>query len=453
MKNKLNIEEQILKEKLEGVSFDYQVAHWEEIAETIANKPAAYPYSSLVKAVAGIAILAGSVFFIQHYYDQESTTKPIANIEQVKKAEKQEAIQPDTKPTAEVEQNSAQKEEEKAAVLVEKTTTKVEPPAEKEHKNQIENITEPILENTTKKEDIVEEKYVEPQEDIIPIEEESTPVEKVVEDEDNEFENALNKINIDFKGGLCHHAELTFFVDNPLKDDQIEYRWFVNGNRQASRSSEVKYFTSKESAVIVQLNVIQNGSVVHTLDENYPLEFAALPNFRYRDEQDPFYDLHANFKVENQLDGEYYWYIEELAHEMKGEEVSYTFQNKGMYDLNLTHKADNGCITEFTKPIYIQEDFDPKAPELFTPNGDGANDEFIIKSFELDNTQFQMSIYHPNGVKVFHTTSTNEAWNGRMNNTGELQAVATYTWKVRIQNDKGIEKYFLGRVKMTPLKE
>ena len=56
--------------------------------------------------------------------------------------------------------------------------------------------------------------------------------------------------------------------------------------------------------------------------------------------------------------------------------------------------------------------FEPKVyvPDAFTPNNDGINDVFKVVTGNV--SQFEMSIYNRWGQIIYHSTSSEEGWNG-----------------------------------------
>jgi gliding motility-associated-like protein len=50
-------------------------------------------------------------------------------------------------------------------------------------------------------------------------------------------------------------------------------------------------------------------------------------------------------------------------------------------------------------------------PNIYTPNNDGINDIFKIKS--CDTTNFNLTIYNRWGIKIFETTNLKQGWDGR----------------------------------------
>jgi gliding motility-associated-like protein len=80
----------------------------------------------------------------------------------------------------------------------------------------------------------------------------------------------------------------------------------------------------------------------------------------------------------------------------------------------------------------ITEEFaEPGIPNVFTPNNDGANDEFVIT---IENeTLFDLKITDAKGNIVFESTDKNKHWNGTNMFTGKSCEAGTYVLAFRYQ--------------------
>lgn len=75
---------------------------------------------------------------------------------------------------------------------------------------------------------------------------------------------------------------------------------------------------------------------------------------------------------------------------------------------------DSVCISWKNKAPAIEHYL--QLANVFTPGNDGINDE--LRLIHKGLTQVEWRIYNRWGAEVFNTTSSNEAWNGRVYNTG-----------------------------------
>ncbi len=85
------------------------------------------------------------------------------------------------------------------------------------------------------------------------------------------------------------------------------------------------------------------------------------------------------------------------------------------YTLTVTDTNQLACISVFTDVVKVDiQNCDTSAtltiPNVFSPNNDGINDEFKIKTKKI--TAFNCKIYDRWGILVAELTQPNETWNG-----------------------------------------
>ncbi len=108
---------------------------------------------------------------------------------------------------------------------------------------------------------------------------------------------------------------------------------------------------------------------------------------------------------------------------------AHTFATAGTYTVVLTAKNATGCSdTAFKVITVLPTPIDPDTlaentfaiPNVFTPNGDGINDLFLIVSKSVQT--FSGLIFDRWGNKVHEWTNINEGWNGRTPSGQQLTA-------------------------------
>jgi gliding motility-associated-like protein len=96
----------------------------------------------------------------------------------------------------------------------------------------------------------------------------------------------------------------------------------------------------------------------------------------------------------------------------------------GTYTVEVTD--DHQCKS--SESIFVDVHFRILAPTAFSPNGDGINEEFLLKGMGTDLKEFQLSVFNRWGELVFETFDVDDTWNGKYKNYGEPLQKDVYTW-------------------------
>ncbi|MBL6595143.1 MAG: gliding motility-associated C-terminal domain-containing protein, partial [Flavobacteriales bacterium] len=101
----------------------------------------------------------------------------------------------------------------------------------------------------------------------------------------------------------------------------------------------------------------------------------------------------------------------------------------------------NGCIESLTysgDALTFDDYFTISDPNVFTPNGDNMNDEFIIEIPEKVEKCAELTIYNRWGQIQYFSTGNNLKWDGN-NIVGALAPPGSYFYTLKIR-----EKTFSG---------
>ncbi|MFN8308656.1 MAG: gliding motility-associated C-terminal domain-containing protein [Chitinophagales bacterium] len=104
------------------------------------------------------------------------------------------------------------------------------------------------------------------------------------------------------------------------------------------------------------------------------------------------------------------------------------FNYFGTMTYHLTVTYNGQCTATDYITIHVENDNRFYIPNVFTPNGDGANDVFYVygKAFK----QMTMKIFNRWGEKVFESNSEKNGWDGSFK--GEMQEPGVYVYEVNI---------------------
>ncbi len=90
-----------------------------------------------------------------------------------------------------------------------------------------------------------------------------------------------------------------------------------------------------------------------------------------------------------------------------------------------------GCTGSATITITVIPDYDIFIPNVFTPNGDGTNDEWKMFGNLPGIKQIQVMVFNRIGEKVFESNDINFGWDGSYKGTtvpGVYTYVAKFVW-------------------------
>lgn len=91
----------------------------------------------------------------------------------------------------------------------------------------------------------------------------------------------------------------------------------------------------------------------------------------------------------------------------------------------------NGCtVSDSTEIVVIRT---LAIPNAFSPNGDGVNDQFIIRTPYVDN--YSLQIFNRWGQRVFATSDINMGWDGSFK--GKPAEMATYIYTLELTTESG----------------
>ncbi|MCT4582272.1 MAG: carboxypeptidase regulatory-like domain-containing protein [Flavobacteriales bacterium] len=93
------------------------------------------------------------------------------------------------------------------------------------------------------------------------------------------------------------------------------------------------------------------------------------------------------------------------------------------------------------------ENLNISAPNIFTPDGDGINDNFIVNT-KANIKSYKMTITNKKGKLLYTTTSMNKPWNGIQPNSRKSYPNDIYLWNVQIIDNNDKEALFNGVVQL-----
>lgn len=231
-----------------------------------------------------------------------------------------------------------------------------------------------------------------------------------------------------------------------LVSDKVNIQWILNGipvsNSQEITLKNLNAGTHELELVHSPKSEFKNQCLNSELKKTVNLTVKENPriDFKYAQEGDAYYPETKFNVLSDDKNVKYNWIVENKS--FVGEEMVYLFNNKGNYPVKLLSENSNGCSNEVIQNIEISTDYNLLAPNSFSPNFDGINDDFIPEALKYLNLPFKMVIYNRQNSIIFQTNRSDLPWDGRNMNNGETCGQGAYLWIVELTNKEGkVEQY------------
>lgn len=156
--------------------------------------------------------------------------------------------------------------------------------------------------------------------------------------------------------------------------------------------------------------------------------------------------INSTIQFVNESEGavEWYWIFDTINQlgEAFEESPFYVFPDQlpDEYFNRLSVTNEFGCVDFITKMLVIEEDLTLYVPNSFSPNGDGKNDFFYIKSREIDPIFFHLIIFDRWGKVVFESNNIHEKWNGTSNGSEYYSQPGVFVYNLAYKINDTTEK-------------
>ncbi len=115
--------------------------------------------------------------------------------------------------------------------------------------------------------------------------------------------------------------------------------------------------------------------------------------------------------------------------------VSHIYYRPDEYSVKLTVTSDQGCVDSLRFEKIVVDVSDLDIPNVFTPDGDGINDFFVVESTSIRS--INVEIYSRSGLLVYAFSGEGEGfsgwsgWDGNVNNSSIKAAPGIYFYIIR----------------------
>lgn len=96
--------------------------------------------------------------------------------------------------------------------------------------------------------------------------------------------------------------------------------------------------------------------------------------------------------------------------------------------------STQGCVDSLTAKVIVGPAGKIFVPNAFTPNGDGLNDCFNVRS-AIGSTSFELAIFNRWGERVYYSKNPADCWDGSFK--GKQQPIGSFVYYLRTKSDCG----------------
>lgn len=421
--------EKILKDKLEQQQYAYDPSQWNAIEKQLPPPKQGLPWKYIAAAS---AIVAGGLLVWQltgnteqlaennlSEHPENTTLVDVTNVD-------------DANTTAEDLLNPIKED----LIVVEDHAVIDSPPHNTDQKaeSDVKDDADPLVNNNNQRK---EDPKVEPKDQDLPIS--PTPKDPVITVERPSAQFTLTQTTI------CAGFPIEFNALNKIAN--TDYLWdFGNGEFSKKKSPTHSFDEAGTYYVSLEARSTIDNSVVSRSDK-IAIVVNPLPDTEFSWEENNF-DIIPSIQFINRTNGAVKWSWDlgngKVSHE---KDPIVTYKKKGFYNITLTATNLEGCSKVSQQEIEVATSYNLLAPNSFTPNADGINDEFIPEALKILDVSFEMTIYDQRGL-VFQSRSLNDPWDGYNQRDGGKCPQGAYAWIVKYKDHEGIDQVYKGTINL-----
>ena len=225
------------------------------------------------------------------------------------------------------------------------------------------------------------------------------------------------------------------FLD--ISTDVFDYMWdFGDGTGFISNEQNPTYTFDSAGTYRVTLTAIglsecsaMDSSHVIIVHDSAIANYTSAPQFPV---EIAFPNTEVDFTNLSQNSDHWFWDFGDMSFSTD-EHPSHMFTDTGMYNVTLVAISDGGCHDTISYGPFVVKEPELFIPNVFSPNGDGVNDQFIVNY--TGSQPFLVEIYDRWGGMVFNTRDQYVYWQGTRPSGKEVPE-SVYYYAVTIGNRK-----------------
>ncbi|OJJ17142.1 hypothetical protein BKI52_31005 [marine bacterium AO1-C] len=239
---------------------------------------------------------------------------------------------------------------------------------------------------------------------------------------------------------VCAGQNITFTATATNGGTNPTYQWRINGNDVAGANQST--FTSNSltsgDAVSVAMTAdltcatpVTSNDIVVTVNALPTVTFTGV-NATVDNNNQVIIDEGSSVTINLTGAASYTWTPTTGISSLSTDGSEAVLAPSSTITYTITATSSEGCVSNGsdTLQVVVRPNTDIFIPSLFSPNGDGKNDRFVVRGTGIQAIDFR--VFDRSGNLIYQTTSVDEAmntgWDGTKN--GVNQPIGMYTWSI-----------------------
>lgn len=196
---------------------------------------------------------------------------------------------------------------------------------------------------------------------------------------------------------------------------------------------ETKYFIQPPENVVYNLQVVDSFQC--TSESTFPFTSILVKADFSADPVEGEAPLEVSFTDKSLRGYSYVWDFGDDSSSTLSDPLPHTYYRPGEYSVLLTIESELHCIDSMRFNVVKVDPSLLNIPNVFTPDGDGYNEQFKVESKSL--RYISVEIYSQSGLKVYGFSGENEVlkewtgWDGTINNSSIKASPGVYFYIIR----------------------
>lgn len=232
----------------------------------------------------------------------------------------------------------------------------------------------------------------------------------------------------------CDSLTVTFqFINTSFPDTISTISWdFGNGQTGTGKEDQLVLYDVTGQYTV---SILVNNNTIITRSDYINIYPPPDPDFQFSDSLE-LGSYTILFRNEDQaidtIGYSWLWEFED-GETATTRSVIHTFPAEGSWNVGLTVISEPGCTAHSGQMIDVMDVL--KWPNVFTPNNDNMNDNFIVLSNGV--TVYSIRIFSRSGMQVYRLESPTIIWDGR-NQSGQELSPDIYFFTIKAVDDARI---------------